>query len=49
VKLVVALLLKFPALYSYAEEPTICPYPDPDESSHILALCFLKIYFNIIL
>jgi hypothetical protein len=32
-----------------SQEPATGPYPEPDESFHILTNCFCKIHFNIIL
>ena len=32
----------------HSQEPTICPYPGPDQSSPYLPFHFLKIQFNII-
>ena len=35
--------------FRHIQDPAICPYPDPDQSSPCPPLCFLKIQLNIIL
>jgi hypothetical protein len=34
---------------SCSQDPANSPYPEPDESSHIVTCCFFGIHFNIFL
>jgi hypothetical protein len=46
---VAQLLKNFPTLYgTCSQEPTIGPYPEPNQSSSYHPILFLKIHFNII-